>query len=171
MTFAALLRGSFVAVLLPTMAWAADPLPAPTEEVVLTVTGAIEAKTAEDRAELDLAGLEAMGTVTLQTSTIWTDGTITFRGVPLKTFLDRLGAKGSTLHITALNDYSVDVPVSDAVAEGGPILAFEANGKPLSVRDKGPIWLIYPYDSEAAFRTEVIYSRSIWQIARIEVLD
>lgn len=170
MTFACFLRGTFVAVVLPTLAWAADPLPNPTADVLLTVTGKIAATNVEDRAELDLAGLEAMGAATLQTSTIWTDGSITFRGVPLKTFLDRLGATGSTLRITALNEYTVDVPVSDA-AEGGPILAFEANGKPLSVRDKGPIWLIYPYDSNAAFRTEVIYSRSIWQIAQIDVLD
>ena len=51
------------------------------------------------------------------------------------------------------------------------ILAIEANGKPLSVRDKGPIWLLYPFDSDARYQTEVIYARSIWQIERMEVIE
>ena len=50
-------------------------------------------------------------------------------------------------------------------------LAIEADGKPLSVRDKGPIWLLYPFDSDAQYQTEVIYARSIWQIERMEVLE
>ena len=41
----------------------------------------------------------------------------------------------------------------------------------MSIRDKGPLWVVYPYDSSADYRTEVIYSRSIWQLDRIEVVD
>jgi hypothetical protein len=69
--------------------------------------------------------------------------------------------------MTAINDYMIEVPVSDAV-EGGPIIAFEMDGKPMSVRDKGPLWLIYPFDSNPDYQTEVFYSRSIWQLNRIE---
>ena len=74
-----------------------------------------------------------------------------------------------TLRATAINDYTVEIPVSDAV-EGGPIIAYSVDGKPMSVRDKGPLWVIYPYDSGAQYRSEVIYSRSIWQLDRIEVV-
>jgi hypothetical protein len=148
----------------------AEPLPQPQAGVILSVVGAIAETTGEGKAEFDLAGFESLGTETIETTTIWTDGVVSFRGVPLKTFLDRLGAKGSILRVWALNDYTVDVPFADAV-ENGPILAFEANGKPLSVRDKGPIWLIYPFDSDAQYQTEVIYARSIWQIERMEVLE
>ena len=38
------------------------------------------------------------------------------------------------------------------------------------MRDKGPLWIIYPYDQNTDYQTEVIYSRSIWQLDRIEVL-
>ena len=148
----------------------AQPLPQANDRVILSVTGAISEKTGDDIAEFDLAGFESLGTETIQTTTIWTDGVVSFRGVPLKTFLDRLGAKGSILRVWALNDYTVDVPFADAV-ENGPILAIEANGKPLSVRDKGPIWLLYPFDSDARYQTEVIYARSIWQIERMEVIE
>lgn len=170
MTFASLFRTVFVALALPVAAFAAETLSPPAGPAVLTVTGNITATTAPGKAEFDIAGLDAIGTTTIETSTIWTDGVQSFRGVPLNVFLEKLGAKGSTLRIWALNDYTVDVPFEDAV-EGGPILAFEADGAPLSVRDKGPIWLIYPYDTHSEYQTEVIYARSIWQIDRMEVVE
>ena len=61
------------------------------------------------------------------------------------------------------------MPLTDAV-EGGPIVAYRMDGETMSVRDKGPLWIVYPYDSDADYRTEVIYSRSIWQLDRIEVI-
>ncbi|RYH00603.1 oxidoreductase, partial [Salipiger sp. IMCC34102] len=39
----------------------------------------------------------------------------------------------------------------------------------MQVRDKGPLWIVYPYDDTPEYRSEVIYSRSIWQLDRIEV--
>jgi hypothetical protein len=33
----------------------------------------------------------------------------------------------------------------------------------------GPFWLVYNYDANPEFRTELIYARSIWQLARITV--
>lgn len=68
----------------------------------------------------------------------------------------------------ALNDYAVDIPVSDAVADG-PIVAYLMNDQPMPVRDKGPLWIVYPFDSKAEYRTEAIYSKSIWQLSRIEL--
>lgn len=168
MAILSLLR-SFLLILLPVAAMAAEPLPHPAGPVVLTVTGEVGVTNAPDSAVFDLDLFSGLGTTVVDTHTIWTDGKIAFRGVPLNTFLQKLDAKGSTLRIWALNDYTVDIPFDDA-AEGGPILAFEANGELLSVRDKGPIWLIYPYDSNDKYQTEVIYARSIWQINRIEIL-
>ena len=43
------------------------------------------------------------------------------------------------------------------------------NGEPMSVRDKGPLWVVYNFDSNPEFQTEVMYSRSIWQLDRIVV--
>ena len=54
--------------------------------------------------------------------------------------------------------------------EGGPIIAYMMNGEEMSVRNKGPLWLVYPYDLNHEYRSEVIYSRSIWQLDRIDVL-
>lgn len=146
----------------------AEELSAPTGDVVLTVTGDIGATNGDGAARFDRPMLEAMGGETVTTSTLWTEGVPSFTGVSLHTLLDRLGVVDGTLVATALNDYAVEIPVSDAV-EGGPIIAYAMDGQPMSVRDKGPLWIIYPFDADPSYRTEVIYSRSIWQVDRIEV--
>lgn len=150
----------------PTAAQALDPA---TGDVVLTVSGAITQTNAGDTAEFDTSMLEAIGTVTFETSTMWTEGVQTFTGVELSALLEVLGVNGSQLRASAVNDYAVDIPIEDAVA-GGPIVAFLQNGKAMSLRNKGPLWIVYPYDSSPEYRTEVIFSRSIWQLDRIEVL-
>ena len=140
----------------------------PEGDVLLTVTGAIGQMNAADAAEFDLALLEGLGTVVIETTTIWTEGMQTFEGVELVDLLSAVGAEGGNLRAIALNDYAVDIPISDAV-EGGPIVAYLRNGEVMSVRDKGPLWVIYPFDSSPDYQTELVYARSIWQLDRIEV--
>lgn len=161
---------ALVAALITTLPMAAEELAAPEGEVILTVSGAIDRTNADGVAQFDLAMLEALGTETIETSTIWTEGTKSFEGLPLATLVEALGIEGKTLRATAINDYAVEIPVSDAVP-GGPIVAFRIDGAEMSVRDKGPLWIIYPYDQSADYRSEVIYSRSIWQLDRIVVVD
>lgn len=146
----------------------AQPLGTPAGEVVLTVSGEIAVTNRDGAAVFDRAMLEAMGPETFTTSTSWTEGPQEFTGVLLRNLLDAVGATGGTLRASAVNDYAVDIPVSDAV-DGGPIVAYLLGGEQMSVRDKGPLWLVYPYDSRREYRSEVIYSRSIWQLERIEV--
>lgn len=148
----------------------AESLRLPADEVVLTVTGALTGKTADGTAMFDRSMLENLGVVAFETSTIWTQGVQRFEGVPLDVLVAHLGISGETLRATAINDYAVDIPLSDA-AEGGPIIAYKLNGEEMSVRDKGPLWIVYPYDSKTEYQTEVIYSRSIWQLDRIEALE
>lgn len=135
---------------------------AATAEVLLTLIG-----TGQPR-QFERAELEAMPSATFTTTTSWTEGPQTFTGVPLADFLAGLGVTSGTLRAAAVNDYAVEIPVADAVP-GGPIIAYARNGKSMSVRDKGPLWIVYPYDANPDYQSEVIYSRSIWQLDRIEV--
>ena len=43
------------------------------------------------------------------------------------------------------------------------------DGKPMSIRDKGPLMLVYPFDLDADLYNEKYFSRSVWQIKEIEV--
>lgn len=151
------------------MSASASDIAAPTGAPVLTISGDIDTTNVGDALVFDAESLAALGTVAIETTTIWTDGVNTFEGVPLKTLVDLIGAEDGQLRASAINDYTVEVPVSDAV-ENGPIVAYALNGEPMSVRDKGPLWIIYPYDQNADYRTELVYSRSIWQLDRIEVV-
>lgn len=147
---------------------AADPLPVPSGDVVLTITGSIAETNGDDVARFDLAMLQDLTATRIETTTIWTEGPQVFEGVSLIALIDALGAEGSVIAASALNDYTVEIPFSDAIP-GGPILAYAQNGEPLSVRDKGPLWVVYPYDSKPEYQSEVIYARSIWQVKRMEI--
>ncbi len=148
----------------------AEELPPAVGEPVLTVSGAIATTNGDGVLTLDAALMAALPQHSLTTGTIWTEGTTTYTGVLLRDLLAAAGATGKTLTLTALNDYQISMPAADVAADG-PLLAWRADGQPMSVRDKGPVWLIYPYDDVAAYRTELTYARSIWQLTRIEVSD
>lgn len=163
------LFAAFVAVVGLAQPAMADDLQMPKGEVVLIISGAIGATNLSGEAHLDREMLQAMGLEEVLTTTPWTEGRQQFQGVPLHSLVDLIKPAGKTLRLKALNDYWVDLPLSEAL-EPGPLLAIHSNGVALSARDKGPIWLVYPYDADEKFRTEVSYARSVWQLSRIEVL-
>lgn len=121
-------------------------------------------------AVFDAATLECIGVVQYTTETAWSDNPITFDGVLLSAVLDVIGADSgaSSLKITALNDYAIEVPIDDA-REWPTMLALKADGKYMSVRDKGPLWLVYPRHMNAQFGNDKYNARWIWQIATTEV--
>jgi hypothetical protein len=145
-------------------------VPASASETILTVSGSVAASDQGDAWAFDMEDLKSMPVDTFETTTIWTEGVQTFEGVPLIAILDHVGATGDELRAVALNDYAVSIPVSDAVVDG-PIIAYTQNGAEMSVRNKGPLWIVYPYDGNEVYKSEEYYSRSIWQLDRIEVIS
>lgn len=121
-------------------------------------------------AELSIDALDALEQVEFATTTIWTDGETTFSGVSLKSLLAHIDAAGETVEMVALNDYAVSMPVSE-LEDNAPIIATRMNGEVMSVRDKGPYWVVFPYDSHIKYQSEKVYSRSIWQLNRLKVVD
>lgn len=139
-------------------------LPAMSEMHELSVVG----PDAEETTTFDLAALQSLESVAVNTTTIWTEGVQEFVGVPLaKLTAEMTGA--FDLRMTAINDYVVTMS-SEFLNDRYPIVAYERNGALMSVRDKGPFWLIFPFDEDEAFTTEAMLSRSIWQLIRIEIL-
>lgn len=139
---------------------------APVDPVILTVCGDFNGDGAVDETGFTLPALKDIGSETIETSTIWTDGPQTFTGVWLRDLMDHLNPVRGDMTITALNDYSVTLPLSDVVT-GAMLLAYARNGEDMTVRDMGPLWMVYPYDSSASYRNEVVYSRSVWQLDQI----
>ncbi len=146
-----------------------EDLPPLNGPVVLTVTGLDPQAFPGGVVEYDVARLESLRNIVVRTSTIWTNGKHSYTGVNLQALTRNLKIQDRMLHFHALNDYAIEFPASEAAADG-PILAYKVDGALMSVRDKGPIWVIFPFDDAAKYRTDTIYSRSIWQLDRIDVL-
>jgi hypothetical protein len=112
------------------------------EETILTVTGNT---TAAAEINMTLSDIEALGTARIVTTTPWHDGEVTFEGVPMSRLMEAVGANGTVAFVHALNNYSSEVPLSD-FTRFEPILAYKMDGQEMSIADKGPLFIIYPYD-------------------------
>lgn len=138
--------------------------PAHAAEPILAVTGQVTG----GEMNLTLADLEAMGSARIITSTPWHDGRVTFDGVPMARFLEAVGAHGTIAFVQALNDFSIEIPLSD-LTRFDAILAFKKDGNYMEIADKGPLFIVFPYDDVEEVRSALFYSRSVWQIHSIEI--
>lgn len=143
-------------------------VPPPSGKVVLTVRGAPVTNVGDDL-RLDRAQLESMGTTELTVDDSEATGrTATFSGPLLRTVLAVAGVEdATTLHTLALNDYAVDVPVTDAT-DLPLLLATRMDGRPMSVANYGPTRFVYPTEGYDLPRS--IYApRWVWQLETIVV--
>ncbi|MCC5882312.1 MAG: molybdopterin-dependent oxidoreductase [Halomonas sp.] len=150
------------------LAGSGHALDAPAGPVILTLSGSIGVTNAEQGALFDRTMLEAMPQHTTRTHTPWHDGQVVFTGPLVRDVLESVEAKGQMLRVTALNDYSASIPVEDFI-EYDVILAMTLNGAPLRVRDQGPLFIIYPFDDHPELQNEKMMTRSVWQVAHIDV--
>jgi len=141
---------------------------APAREI-LAVTGRIAPAHLARGARFDLRALEALGLETLETRTPWTGNEPRrFEGIPLAKLLGAVGAEGARLRAVALNDYAITAEIAELTAAGG-FLATRQDGQALRIRERGPIWLLFPWSARPELDTTVLRERSIWQIRRIEI--
>lgn len=113
---------------------------------------------------LGVPGLKALGWETMTTTTPWTAKPIEFGGVPLKRILDHAGVTSEAVQAIALNDYEAPINVADAVAWEA-FVACEADGEPMSVRDKGPCWIVFPWSKRPELDNGVVKATSVWQLS------
>ncbi|HVJ44114.1 MAG TPA: molybdopterin-dependent oxidoreductase [Dongiaceae bacterium] len=159
----------------------ASGLPQPTDKVLLDISGAIaqgnlplrgdasqQGEVVAAHAQFDMAMLKKMPATTIETATPWFDGVHRLTGVRLADLLKAVGASGETIEAVALNDYMVEIPVGDAVSDD-VIVAYAFDDQPMSVRDKGPLWVIYPLTGRPALNTPEIQSKMIWQLKAMTI--
>lgn len=140
----------------------------PAGPVLLSLTGVVRQPNRGAAADFDMAMLEQLPQHRMATSTPWFRGVAEFTGPLLIDLLAAAGAQGEKLRMSALNDYQVEIPVDDA-RRWEVVVARLLDGKPMPVRAKGPLFVIYPFDRHPELRTAVYYSRCIWQLRRIDV--
>jgi hypothetical protein len=141
----------------------------PQGPVILSISGALQC-CPEGIAYFDLERLDALPQTEVRTLTPWTDNSDRYSGVRLSELLKTLGAKGSTLSAMALNDYSTQFSTA-ALLQYPVILATRRNDQPMRIRDKGPIWIIYPLDDYPQLRTEEHHHAMVWQLKSLQISD
>jgi hypothetical protein len=112
----------------------------------------------------------ALEQVEITTDNDYVDDTAVFSGPRLRdVFGDQEIGSEDSIRLRALNDYSTEMPASEAL-DYDVILALSMNGERLSVRDKGPIWVIYPMSEHEELREPRYNDRLVWQLSSVELL-
>lgn len=161
-----------VGAIAATSAHAAAPaLAPPAGAVVLTIRGrGVASPNAGDAAAFDMATLERLPQQRIVTETPWYPKARTFSGPLMRDVLAAAGvAEGERARLVALNDYRVDMPLDDA-RRHDVIVATRLDERAMSVREKGPLFVMYPFDREPQLRSSQYFSRCVWQLKAIELL-
>ena len=143
-------------------------LPPASGKVILTISGKVAEKNTADAAQFDLAMLEKLPQQTFTTKTPWSKDPIKFTGPLLRDVLAAAKANGTTIKAMALNDYKTAIPVDDA-KRYDMIVAHRMNGELIPVRTKGPLFIVYPFDSKAELQSSRFYARSAWQLKSMDI--
>jgi hypothetical protein len=150
------------AVLLPD-----QPVPAPVGPPVLTVTGRIETTNGDGSLALDQQTVDALGRLRLTVYEPWVKQTLNFQGVWLSDVL-RLAhpdPAATSIHITALDDYQVDLNLADVLAGGVLLATRDGDGNPIPIEDGGPTRIVFAEGVPAGDSAD----QWIWSLATIDV--
>lgn len=147
---------------------AQEPLPVPKGAVILTISGNIAVSNRDGAADFDREMLVALGMTSVETTTAWTDGPQKFEGVLARAVLQRVGARGTTVIATALNDFVAPIPM-DELQRYDVILAMVMNGAEMQVSDKGPLWVVYPRNDHVELLDPKLNDRWVWQLRSLAV--
>ena len=140
----------------------------PTGRVVLTIEGAITQTNQGPQAQFDMKMLEKLPQHSFSTQTPWYPSAVTFTGPLLRDVLAAVGAKGTKITAVALNDYKTEIPADDATRHD-VIVARLMNNRPMPIREKGPLFIVYPFDTKAELRSELYYNRAAWQLNALHI--
>ncbi len=157
-------RGLLLGCLLTIVSMALPDIVHAEDAVILTVSGRDSETGDLVKRDLSMADIEAMESSVLKTTTIWTSGEHEFRGVTLTELFRSLKIEvPARLRCTALNEYSVELPFSDT-RETTVLMAYQFDGAYMRVRDKGPLWIVYPRDSGIINAAD----KMVWQLRELE---
>ena len=141
---------------------------APEGEVVIEITGKVGSLNSEDALRLDLSQIESMPVTEFVTNTPWTDKKETWSGVRVSDLLEAVEASSNKFKASALDDYIIEFANVD-IDKYPVIIAYKKEGKYLSTRDLGPLWLMFPFDDFPELDTQANRAMAIWQLIKIEL--
>jgi hypothetical protein len=118
--------------------------------------------------QLTMTQLKQFPVSTIISNTPWTSEGTVFTGVKLSDLAKIQSLRGNMFKVTALNNYWSTISQDD-IEKYEPILAYAVNGKMMSVREKGPLWVIFPLSDFNQEQDERLHSQMVWQVKSIDV--
>lgn len=116
--------------------------------------------------------LDTLTQHSIETTSPYTEGSQQFTGPLLTTVLRRATnsdwSDQTKLTLTALNDYVVTTTV-DKLRNSQAIVATKKGGVRLSVRERGPFWIMIPLSDRPELDNEDFHRLMIWQLSKIEI--
>jgi hypothetical protein len=139
----------------------------PAGKVLFTVTGKISVTNLGSSLALDRSTVEKLGIVQAEMYEPWTKKQATFRGVWLKDLVAvaRPPADATSLHIVALDDYAVDVALSDVRAGGVMLATGTQDGTAIPIDEGGPTRIVFLDGVDAGANPD----QWVWSIKEIAV--
>lgn len=172
--FKLFIRFSSACVVLTSLTLTAQALDEPEGDVLLTIDGNITLSNAvvseKPVAQFDLDLLKSLGVTSFATKSFWTEESHTYSGVRLNTLLKAVGVdhKNTTIRATAANGYWYDL--QDLELDEYPIIvAYERDSKLLTLRERGPLWIFFPWDLYPELESEKNKASSVWQLITLTV--
>ncbi|MBE0488921.1 MAG: molybdopterin-dependent oxidoreductase [Halomonas sp.] len=151
---------------LPMSAVAEGTLPAPSGEVLLTISGNIDFPNVDDQARFDREMLMAIAPTEIHTRTPWHSDAGRYEGPLFREVLAAAGVRSDRVLVRALNDYEAEIPLAQ-LHDYDVILAMSRNGAPVQIREFGPLFVLYPFDDHPQLHNESVRFRSVWHVVHI----
>lgn len=104
-------------------------------------------------AAFDIPMLEALGMHAVELEIPGWPEPVVVEGPYLKDLLAAVGAEGDTVSLVALDGYASELNMSDVEALDW-IVGLRADGQPLGLGQRGPLWVVYSYPDGRALTAE-----------------
>ncbi|WP_397532593.1 molybdopterin-dependent oxidoreductase [Roseateles sp.] len=160
--------GALLAAPLALLSQTAAALDVPRGQVVLTLRGRVGKPNRGGEADFDMDMLAALPQHSITQATPWYAGPRKFTGPLLRDVLSAAVVSGRSVEAIAINDYRVTIPMED-LQNHAVILARLLDEQPMPLREKGPLFIVYPFATDPKLRSSLYYSRSAWQLRTLEV--
>jgi hypothetical protein len=142
-------------------------VPALEGDPVLTLTGRIGSTNAARTLQLDAAALDRLGVLKVGVYEPWVKQNLVFQGVWLADVLAAAradqGARG--LHVTALDDYQIDLTTAEVAARGVFLATKRGDGTAIPIEEGGPTRIVYTGTTAAGVSPDLW----IWSLTTIDV--
>lgn len=147
-----------------------NAVPVPNGKAVLTIDGNISQTNVEKTLQFDMATLESMRIIEYKVDDPFIKKNILYSGVLLSDLLQVAGAdkNATTLKLWALDDYSVEMKISDA-NKWPVIIATKADGAYMPLDQKGPLISVFPFNDFPEIDHLTYDNQWLWALAKITV--